>query len=68
MSETVKQDLMPWPETLRDYFAAAALTGLLAKATSDYDWRGVAEDSYLAADCMLAARELKPDGEQGEAA
>jgi len=38
--------------TLRDYFAAAALQGILAYGVCD----GVAEEAYNQADQMLAAR------------
>lgn len=45
--------------TLRDYFAAAALQGLLAsneKGNSNF----FSETSYRLADAMLRAREVKP--------
>ena len=45
--------------TLRDYFAAAALQGLLAsneKGNSNF----FSETSYRIADAMLKAREVKP--------
>jgi hypothetical protein len=43
--------------TLRDYFAAAALTGLLASefGSNNAQWHGT--QAYLHADAMLAARE-----------
>ena len=45
--------------TLRDYFAAKALNGLLASCgehdVTDYD--EFAHDAYMAADAMLKARE-----------
>lgn len=41
--------------TLRDYFAAAALTGLL----SDYRTEDVPFEAYKLADAMLAEREAK---------
>jgi hypothetical protein len=41
--------------TLRDYFAAAALTGLLANRLGRYS--DMAEDAYKYADAMLAERE-----------
>lgn len=44
--------------TLRDYFAAAALTGLLASSTGDQP-ENFAKGAYLMADAMLAAREDK---------
>jgi hypothetical protein len=48
--------------TLRDYFAAAAITGLCSAQTQDGEWRhggpeGTAREAYLIADAMLAARE-----------
>jgi hypothetical protein len=42
---------------LRDYFAAAALTGLLANASEVND--ELAAEAFTAADAMLAARERK---------
>ena len=45
--------------TLRDYFAAAALQGMLAsneKGNSNF----FSETSYRIADAMLKAREVKP--------
>jgi len=46
--------------TLRDYFAAAALTGVLA-AHKNYSPEGLAasNDAYAIADAMLAQREVK---------
>ena len=46
--------------TLRDYFAAKAMQGLLAGLLADgmdIKWQGVAEDAHRMADAMLAARE-----------
>ncbi len=49
-----------WPGmTMRNYFAAQALNGLLAGMTSRGDavrWDAVAAQSYEAADAMLEAR------------
>lgn len=43
--------------TLRDYFAAKAMTGLLtAEIVGEYSNEHVAEISYLIADAMLKAR------------
>lgn len=42
--------------TLRDYFAAAALQGLIASGTTT-SYSGLGEMAYQAADKMLAARE-----------
>jgi len=48
--------------TLRDYFAAAALQGLLASIQPNQLWSGddVAVTCYRTADAMLKAREAKP--------
>jgi hypothetical protein len=46
--------------TLRDYFAAKAMQGLLAGLLAyghDIMWDEVAKDAYRQADAMLAARE-----------
>ncbi len=51
----------PVPDvTLRDRFAMAALTGMLASETEDstYGERHAAERAYAMADAMLAAREV----------
>ena len=45
--------------TLRDYFAAAALQGLLADGGGS-SWEADAKNAYQAADAMLKAREVKP--------
>ncbi len=42
--------------TLRDYFAAQAMTGLLA-GTSTSNGDAIVKDSYALADAMLKARE-----------
>jgi hypothetical protein len=44
--------------TLRDYFAAAALQGLLADG-GGASWNDDAKSAYLAADAMLKARDVK---------
>ena len=48
--------------TLRDYFAAAALQGLLSSIEQNQLWNGeeVAVTCYRTADLMLKAREVKP--------
>jgi hypothetical protein len=43
--------------SLRDYFAAAALQGLLANASEVND--ELAAEAFMAADAMIAARERK---------
>lgn len=52
---------VPLPDgvTLRDYFAAAAITGLLANERRRCDPDGFAGDAYMTADAMMAARERK---------
>lgn len=47
---------------LRDYFAAAALQGLLSSIEQNQLWNGeeVAVTCYRTADAMLKAREVKP--------
>ena len=48
--------------TLRDYFAAAAMQGMLASPDGGpSDWQKVADAAYYAADAMLAAREPKEE-------
>lgn len=42
--------------TLRDYFAAQALAGMLAAVVGDFDERVAAKSAYTLADAMLAAR------------
>ena len=45
--------------TLRDYFAAAALAGILAAAKSKrtWSWRQIAEEAYECADTLLDVRD-----------
>ena len=45
--------------SLRDYFAAAALTGFLVNMSPEETFGAVARDAYDAADVMLEARERK---------
>lgn len=45
--------------SIRDYFAAAALQGLLCNGGGP-SWDGDAKNAYQAADAMLKAREVKP--------
>jgi hypothetical protein len=48
--------------TLRDYFAAAAMQGLLSSPDGGPDdWQRVADAAYEAADAMLSARERKEE-------
>ena len=54
---------IPESVTLRDYFAAAALQGLLPIMAKDYDAffaNKLAHACYETADAMLKAREVKP--------
>jgi len=47
--------------TLRDYFAARAMQGMLAgflASSKDIMWDGIAKDAYRQADAMLKAREV----------
>jgi hypothetical protein len=45
--------------TLRDYFAAKAMQGLLAGALESSDTGLIARDCYAMADAMIKAREAK---------
>lgn len=45
--------------SLRDYFAAAALQGLIADG-GGASWEADANAAYKAADAMIKAREVKP--------
>lgn len=45
------------PKTIRDEFAMAALTGLLANPSTDETWQQYSEWAYEIADEMLKARE-----------
>lgn len=60
----ISQDGKKNPEgmTLRDYFAAAALQGLLSSIEQNQLWNGeeVAVTCYRTADAMIKAREVKP--------
>ncbi len=42
--------------TMRDYFAAAALTGMLANSAKEYTFENAAQSAYLMADMMIKAR------------
>lgn len=57
----ISQDGKKNPEgmTLRDYFAAAALQGLLADSEREASCKEYADHAYLCADAMLKAREAK---------
>jgi len=45
--------------TLRDYFAAAAMQGLIANDdTADMSWAHLATEAYAAADAMIAERSI----------
>ena len=45
--------------TLRDYFAAAALQGILSSTQTGHSMI-IAKDAYGMADAMIKAREVKP--------
>ena len=47
--------------TLRDYFAAAAMQGMLASPDGDRHIERYAASAYQIADAMLAAREAKEE-------
>jgi hypothetical protein len=49
--------------TLRDYFAAAALQGMLADPSNGLAARSSAKSAYIFADAMLTQRKLKKDNE-----
>ena len=44
------------PMALRDYFAAAAVTGLIAQSSTATSARLLAEEAYTVADAMIAER------------
>jgi len=50
---------IPAPISLRDYFAAAAMQGMLAEDAEAYIFESLAEASYKVADAMLEARNAK---------
>jgi hypothetical protein len=52
-------DMVSLGMTLRDYFAAAALQGLMADGGGT-SWDDDAKAAYRAADAMIKARESKP--------
>lgn len=56
------RDLIKEAPALRDQFAMAALTGMLAEdySTTDLNPSEIASDAYGYADAMLKAREVKP--------
>ena len=45
--------------SIRDYFAAAALQGLLADSEREASCKDYANHAYLCADAMLKARDAK---------
>ncbi len=51
---------IPESVSLRDYFAAAALQGLMANPNQIKSWREYVECAYQTADVMLKASEAKP--------
>jgi len=55
----VRRRMMKEEQTqeLRDQFAMAALTGLLAHHINHWEWKDYARGAYYAADAMLKARE-----------
>lgn len=51
-------------KTLRDEFAMAALSGLLADTEIRQPWRDFAKDAYDMADAMMAERAARAQGEK----
>ena len=51
-------------KTLRDEFAMAALSGLLADTQVRQSWKEYARDSYDIADAMMAERAARAQGEK----
>ena len=47
--------------SLRDYFAAAALTGILVGRKAPWTSKGTAQDAYKYADAMLLERDVPRD-------
>jgi len=56
VSTWLLEDTQP---TLRDYFAAAALQGMLAEDAGAYAFEHLATACYEMADAMLKAREVQ---------
>ena len=52
----IQNDSMMPGMSLRDYFAATALSGLLQESNVSYDDNALAELSYQLADAMMEAR------------
>ena len=52
----IQNDSMMPGMSLRDYFAATALSGLLQESNVSYDDDAIAELSYQLADAMMEAR------------
>lgn len=42
--------------TLRDYFAAQAISALVARHRADFSWSSIPANAYALADAMLAER------------
>lgn len=58
MRELIEEGERSARRKLRDQFAMAALTGLVASDTSNgKSWKIIAESAYASADAMLAQRE-----------
>lgn len=61
----VKSEVREWPTkgiSIRDYFAAAALTGFIAATPEESDWpkcTDAAESAFNVADAMIAEREKR---------
>ena len=57
-AEDIVKHNIPVGMSIRDYFAAAALTGMLAGGGGQLTLKGAAKFSYELADAMLEARKL----------
>lgn len=59
VNESKPDQLLSMGMTLRDYFAAAALTGYIA--IGRHSWYRAVEEAYQTADYMLIVREKKEE-------
>ena len=53
------------PATVRDQFAMAALTGMLADPTNTLDAKEASEDAFNFADAMMEEKKKRGDMERG---
>lgn len=61
VSSAIREGIEQAMPSLRDQFAMAALTGMMAEGGAD-TFEGDAINAYMAADAMLKAREVEADG------